>query len=91
MPNLPSGAKHMRSDAKRRATNLDTTSRLKTLYKKLAVLAQEKSKDTKEKARELVSLFAVDPMVLTVWCLNPNTQTMADIPESECEILLAHF
>jgi len=57
MPNLPSGAKHMRSDAKRRATNLDTTSRLKTLYKKLAVLAQEKSKDTKEKARELVSLF----------------------------------
>jgi len=57
MPNLPSGEKHMRSDAKKRATNLETTSRLKTLYKKLTVLAEAKSKDLKEKASELVSLF----------------------------------
>jgi small subunit ribosomal protein S20 len=57
MPILKSGAKRMRSDAKKRATNLETVSELKTLFKKLAALAQEKSKDAAERAKELVSLF----------------------------------
>jgi small subunit ribosomal protein S20 len=57
MPILPSGAKRMRSDAKKRLKNLDTRSELKTLFKKLALLTSEKSKDVESKARELVSLF----------------------------------
>ena len=57
MPNLPSGEKHMRSDEKKRLRNVETTSRLKTLFKKLVVLSQEKSKDATAKAQELVSLY----------------------------------
>ena len=58
MPILKSGAKRMRSDAKKRLLNLETNSELKTLFKKLAALTTEKkSKELETKARELVSLF----------------------------------
>ena len=55
MPILQSPAKRMRSDAKKHLRNLETKTRLKTLYKKLVVLAKEKSKDAQAKARELTS------------------------------------
>jgi small subunit ribosomal protein S20 len=57
MPILKSPAKRMRSDAKKRGKNIEATSRLKSLYKKLLVLAQAKSKDLEAQARELVSLY----------------------------------
>ena len=54
MPILKSPAKRMRSDNKKRLTNVDTLTRLKSLSKKLSSLVKEGSKDADAKARELV-------------------------------------
>jgi small subunit ribosomal protein S20 len=55
MPILKSPAKRMRSDAKKKLLNLESKTRLKTLYKNLTLLVKEKSKDAEKKVRELSS------------------------------------
>ena len=41
--------------------------------------------------REVFIRPTIDPMVVTVWRLNPNAQAVTDIPNRKFEILLAHF
>jgi small subunit ribosomal protein S20 len=55
VPILKSPAKRMRSDAKKKLLNLETKTRLKTLYKSLVAMAKDKSPDIARKARELSS------------------------------------
>lgn len=54
MPNIRSAAKRMRSDAKKRANNLATTSELKNLWKKLTLAAGDPAK-AQETAKEIIS------------------------------------
>ena len=55
MPNIPSAAKRVRSDAKRRLANQTTLSELHTLYRKLVAKVEAKAEGIKELAKELVS------------------------------------
>lgn len=56
MPNIPSAVKRMRSDAKKRAKNQAVLSELKTLNKKLVLLAKDPEK-AKALAAKLVSCY----------------------------------
>lgn len=56
MPNIRSAAKRIRSDAKKRAKNMDVLTKLKSMNKKLALLAQEPEK-AKALAMTLVSCY----------------------------------
>ncbi|MBI4549613.1 MAG: 30S ribosomal protein S20 [Candidatus Omnitrophica bacterium] len=58
MPNIPSAAKRMRADAKKRQTNQASLSELKTLTRKLYKLAAEKDlKKTAELAQRVVKKY----------------------------------
>jgi small subunit ribosomal protein S20 len=54
MPILKSPAKRMRSDAKKAEQNQTVQSEIKNLYKKMAVLVKDNSKEVPKVARALV-------------------------------------
>lgn len=57
MPNKPSAAKRMRSDAKKQLLNQSTVSELKTLFAKLTQAVQQNRAQAEELARTLISKF----------------------------------
>ncbi len=56
MPNIPSAAKRMRSDTKKRTRNQAVLSELKTLDKKLRLLAKDPEK-AKTLAHQVISRY----------------------------------
>ena len=57
MPNLPSGAKRMRADAKLRVHNTSVQSELKTISKKLYTLAAKEPQKAAEYARSVIKKY----------------------------------
>ena len=57
MPNLPSAAKRMRSDAKKRITNQGALSELKTISKRLYAMSSQEPQKAAAYARGVISKY----------------------------------